>query len=160
MHKTNELIDLLTEVIKCVEEKGYAETVNIIKSSRPFLSTNEAKLVEFIIAKVCATFCVSRAELLNGISKNYNRRRAKNVCAYVIECNFNFQQSRIGEILNDRQESISRAFSYVRNLNPMNKHDSLVISRMQEVERAVAEYRAVQNTNNPIASTPQTENNG
>lgn len=148
MSKTNELISLLGEVIKCVEEIGHAETVNILKSSRPLLSSNESRLIEFIIAKVCVVFNVSKAELINGTSKNYNRRHAKNVCAYVIENNFNFAQSRIAELINDKQDAISRAFTFIRNLNPLNKNDAPIISKMHEVERAVADYKNSVNNNN------------
>lgn len=140
-------LELLTEVIRSIDEFGVDGTLTILKESRD-MKDGSMDLKNFIVSLVCRYYSVTRNKVL---SKNKNNTEelynAKCLISYLIYRHCNLNQHQIGKEIRRSYSIISRYINYVDSLNSKLPQEKRLIEDLKTIQEEISRYKLKQLNN-------------
>lgn len=108
--KTNKhrlLHKLFNAISNCIDDLGYANTIQVLNNSRTRSGANYDRFNDCVSA-VMQVFQITKSELLQGTQKKYPRKYAFSILVHlaVVECNYTC--AALGRFLNKDRSNLSR----------------------------------------------------
>lgn len=136
-------LELLTEVIKTIDEYGIEGTLNILKESRA-VNDGTLQLKNYIIHIVCKKYNVTKHKVLTKTKADENLHNAKCVISYLIYKHCKLNQLQIGKEIKRSYSIVSRYINYVEGLSPNFKHEQKLMDEIKDFENSIQQYKLKQ----------------
>ena len=110
-------LELLTEVIRSIDEFGVDGTLTILKESRD-MNEGTMELKNFIFSYVCRYYSLSKSKLTSQKKSNSEQLyNAKCIISYLIDKNCGLNQHQIGKEMRRSYSIISRDINHIQSLS-------------------------------------------
>ena len=110
-------LELLTEVIRSIDEFGVDGTLTILKESRD-MNEGTMELKNFIFSYVCRYYSLTKSKITSQKKSNSEQLyNAKCVISYLIYKNCDLNQHQIGKEMRRSYSIVSRYINYIQSLS-------------------------------------------
>ena len=138
---------IFDELFNTVEVLGVDGTIKSLQSARSKNLILKDMDVEFILGSVSEITCVSREMILNGSSRNDERKIALAACVYFFKKEFYYSLTDIKKIINKDTAQLSRYNAMVENLpvKPKTEFDKNLDAVIKKMKLLITEKKLKSN---------------
>jgi len=134
-------LELLTEVIRSIDEFGVDGTLTILKESRD-MNEGTMQLKNFIFSYVCRYYSLTKSKLTSQKKSNSEQLyNAKCIISYLIYKNCGLNQHQIGKEMRRSYSIISRYINHIQSLSNNIPSEIKLKEDLSIIEKDINRYK-------------------
>ena len=131
-------VELISLLMKAVNEKGVEKTKAILKKGLEEGYDNQDRILAFIIKSVWQSYTISETELFVGRSRKFGKRtKARSMLVYMLREHMGYSQTQISKVLNLNKATTCRDIKYMDNLTERVPEEKTQIIKKNKINEDI-----------------------